>query len=187
MKRENLSDAYPHWINQDFATRLNLNQRWLELNTSSQTNEHPLHAAAYDLLHSGICGRSSEVEDAGWNRVNLETRSPLLDLRMLAFLLRLPPVPWCMKKELCRRAMQDLLPRPILSRPKTPLKRNPVEVAGEIQQEWLACLPKSRAGRIESFVNWEKWCETLCVSKGSFNSAILRPAGLFFWLKAVET
>jgi asparagine synthase (glutamine-hydrolysing) len=157
------------------------------LNTPSQTNEHPLHAAAYDLLHSGICGRGSEVEDAGWNRVNLETRSPLLDLRMLAFLLRLPPVPWCMKKELCRRAMQDLLPQPILSRPKTPLKRNPVEVAGEIQQEWLACLPKSRAGRIESFVNWEKWCETLFASKGSFNSAILRPAGLFFWLKAVET
>jgi hypothetical protein len=40
---------------------------------------------------------------------------------------------------------------------------------------------------MEVFVNWGKWCETLCDSEGSLKATILRPAGLFFWFKAVES
>ena len=177
---------YPQWINEDFSRRLNLPERWLQLQAPSQTKEHPLHPVAYDLLHRGICARALETEDAGWNGVNLESRAPLLDLRMLTFLLRLPPVPWCMNKELCRQAMQGVLPDVILSRRKTPLSRDPVEACCK-NQAWIARLPKSAPSQMEVFVNWEKWCETLCDSKGSLKSAILRPASLFFWLKAVET
>ena len=62
-----------------------------------------------------------ETEDAAWTGVPVESRAPLLDLRMLRFLLRVPPVPWCMEKELLREAMRGILPEEIRSRPKTPL------------------------------------------------------------------
>ena len=153
---------------------------------SRRTSEHPLHSIAYELLHSGICALALETEDAGWQRVNLENRAPMLDVRMLTFLLRLPPVPWCMKKELCRRAMKGALPQSVLSRPKTPFPGDLLE-ACKGEQEWIARLPRTAPGRVELFVNWPKWCETLDDSKGSLRDTILRPASLFFWLKAVES
>lgn len=186
VKREDPFQDYPEWLNEDFSRRLNLKERWLQSRSSPQMKEHPWHPSAYGLLHSGICARALEPDDAGWNRVNLESRAPLLDLRMLLFLLRLPPVPWCMKKELSRRAMQGILPPAVLARPKTPLTRNPVETCSE-NQDWISRLPKIAPRPLEVFVNWEKWCETLSDSKGSLTARILRPAGLFFWFKAVET
>jgi asparagine synthase (glutamine-hydrolysing) len=186
VKREDPFKDYPQWINEDLSKRLDLKQRWLQLKTSPQTKEHPWHPIAYRLLHSGICGSALEPDDPGWSRVNLESRAPLFDLRLLVFLLRLPPVPWCMKKALSRRTMEGTLPRAILSRPKTPLTRNPVETCSR-DQEWINRLPKIAPRQMEAFVNWGKWCETLSDSKGSLKASILRPAVLFFWLKAVET
>jgi len=186
IKREDPFRAYPPWLNEDFARKRNLRQRWLELKDSRRTSEHPLHSIAYELLHSGICALALETEDAGWQRVNLENRAPMLDVRMLTFLLRLPPVPWCMKKELCRRAMKGALPQSVLSRPKTPFPGDLLE-ACKGEQEWIARLPRTAPGRVELFVNWPKWCETLDDSKGSLRDTILRPASLFFWLKAVES
>jgi asparagine synthase (glutamine-hydrolysing) len=186
IKREDPFKDYPQWINESFCVKLNLKERWLQLRTSPQLKEHPWHPVAYRVLHSGFCARALEPDDAGWSRVNLESRAPLLDLRLLVFLLRLPSVPWCMKKELSRRSMQGLLPASILSRPKSPLRQNPVETLRN-KQEWLSRLPKVAPPHLEVFVNWEKWCETLSDSKGSLKASILRPAVLFFWLKAVET
>jgi asparagine synthase (glutamine-hydrolysing) len=186
VKREDPLDSYPEWLNEDFSRRLNLKQRWLQLRASPQMKEHSWHPIGYGILHSGICARALEPDDAGWTHVNLENRAPFFDLRVLKFLLRLPPVPWCMNKELSRRAMEGILPATILSRPKTPLTRNPVETASENQQ-WMRHLPQAGPPQLETFVNWEKWCETLFDSKGSLKASILRPAILFFWLKAVES
>ena len=79
---------------------------------------HPVHPAAYRSLHSGYWSTVLEAEDTGWTRIHLETRAPFLDLRLLRFLLRVPPVPWCMHKELTRRAMRTSLPVEILKTPQ---------------------------------------------------------------------
>ena len=179
-------DDYPEWLNQDFAKIIGLQQRWHDFRNSPEDAQHPTHPLAYKSLHSGLWASILETEDAGWNRVPLETRAPLLDLRILTFLLRLPQVPWCMDKYLCRQAMKNLLPTAITERPKTPARMDLVGLSGN-DSSWIERLPKSRAGRIESFVNWDKWCETLYQSKGSLSRSSLRPAALFFWLKAVES
>lgn len=177
---------YPPWLNSDFEARQNLKRRWLELQQPHPNSSHPLHPLGYDSLHNGYWGSILETEDAGWNRVLLETRAPLLDLRILNFLLRLPPVPWCMDKELVRQTMKYDLPAAVLGRPKTPLLLSPLETCGK-EHQWLSRLPPGNPGAVESFVNWPKWCETLSRSKGSLNWLTLRPACLFFWLKAVES
>jgi asparagine synthase (glutamine-hydrolysing) len=185
VNREDQYAEYPAWLNPEFERRANLRERWLELGITRKNTEHPLHPEAYWSLHNNFWAAVLEAEDPGWTQVNLETRAALLDLRFLRFLLRLPPVPWCVKKELCRQAMKDLLPQTILERPKTPLLKHPIEaVNGDV--EWLRGLPQISPGRIESFVNWTKWCETFYQSKGSLRWTILRPASLFHWLKAVE-
>jgi asparagine synthase (glutamine-hydrolysing) len=148
IKSEDPFRAYPPWLNEDFARKHNLRQRWLELKDSRRTSEHPLHPIAYELLHSGICALALELEDAGWQRVNLENRASMLDVRMLTFLLRLPPVPWCMKKELCRRAMKGVLPQRVLSRPKTPFPGDLLE-ACRGQRDWIARLPRTAPGPVE--------------------------------------
>jgi len=178
-------EVYPQWLNPEFETRMNLRQRWLELRNQKKDLEHPLHPVAYASLHSGYWSQVLEKEDAGWDRVRLETRAPLLDLRVLTFLLRLPPVPWCMNKELCRRAMKAMLPAKVVERPKTPLRRDPLEVCSG-RQEWVSSLAKGAPETLEKFVNCEKWCETFDCSKGSLTWVNLRPLSFLHWLKAVE-
>lgn len=177
--------GYPEWLNDEFTARINLRQRWLELRNRKRNPEHPLHPVAYEALHSGYWAEVLEMEDAGWNRVNLETRAPLLDLRILRFLLRLPPVPWCIDKELCRKAMKDWLPGVVLERPKSPLAADPLKACAE-GGGWISRLPQAAPESLKKFVNWHKWCETFYRSKGSLNWLILRPVSLLYWLKAVE-
>ena len=49
---------------------------------------------------------------------DMHWRHPYLDLRVLTFMLSLPPIPWARRKYILRRAMQGVLPDAILSRDK---------------------------------------------------------------------
>src|SRR5262249_45249162 len=115
--------GYPRWLNPDFEKRAALRQRWKELH-QPQRWEHPLGDAS---LHNSFWGSALETHDAGWTGIQLESRAPLLDLRVLRFLLRLPPVPWCANKELVRLAMKGRLPKRVLRRPKCPLPQDPLQ------------------------------------------------------------
>ncbi|HYA63033.1 MAG TPA: asparagine synthase-related protein [Candidatus Sulfotelmatobacter sp.] len=185
MMSEGSFEGYPTWLNEEFETRANLKQRWLELKNTKRCQEHPLHPRAYDSLHRGYWASVLEAEDAGWNRVRLETRAPFLDLRVLQFQLQLPPVPWCVDKELIRLAMRDTLPAAIVKRPKTPLPMDP-EVESMDRCDWSGLLLEEVPEGLKGFVKWEKWCETFCAPKGSLSLMQLRPLSLLHWLKAVE-
>jgi len=178
-------EGYPRWLNTDFAAKLNLKERWCQSENFGRVEEHPLHSQAYRVLHQGLWGSVLETEDAGWTGVPLETRSPLLDLRVLRFMLRLPSVPWCVHKELARRAMKSRLPEAVLRRPKTPLQQDPLEHCS-LPSGWPQSLSNDARKHVERFVNWEKWCETLREPEGSLSWRSLRPISLLFWLKAVE-
>jgi asparagine synthase (glutamine-hydrolysing) len=185
LKKEDPFTGYPEWLNGDFAARLNLRERWLESRNQNDEPGHPYHPRAYRALHDGYWGEVLEAEDAGWTRVRLETRSPLLDLRVLTFLLRLPPVPWCMDKKIGREAMKNTLPLAVVNRPKTPLRQESLDLCAD-HPEWISKLPAEAPSTLNRFVNWTKWCETFYHPKGSLSWIILRPVSLLYWLKAVE-
>jgi asparagine synthase (glutamine-hydrolysing) len=125
-----------------------------------------------------------ESEDAALIGVPLETRTPLLDLRILRFLLRLPPVPWCVNKELLRKAMKGHLPDAVLLRPKTVLRMDPLE-ACQKKLAWTPATIRPPRG-ILPYVNWSKYIETLEQLKGSLSWGVLCPMSLAHWLKDVE-
>ena len=174
----------PAWLNQEFAdrSRAESEERFQE---RPPLDEHPLHPQAYRALHSGYWASVHEYEDAGCTGVPLETRAPLLDLRILRFLLRLPPVPWCMNKELTRRAMRGRLPDKVVGRPKSPLLENPLEICWQ-REGWRPSVAENPPKQIHEFINWESWLATLGRSKGYFHYEYLYPLSFSLWLKSIE-
>jgi len=68
----------------------------------------------------------------------LEVRHPLADLRLIAFALSVPAVPWAVRKELLRAAMKGTLPEAVRLRPKEPLHLDPlVMFFRERNLEWI--------------------------------------------------
>jgi asparagine synthase (glutamine-hydrolysing) len=174
----------PSWLNEEFSKR---SCALTPENgaTRDPLDTHPLHPQGYASLHSGYWASVLEGEDAGLTGVNLETRAPLLDLRLLRFLLRLPPVPWCIDKELTRRAMGPWLPVEILKRPKCPLLQDPLEACQE-RTGWRPQPVENPPKLIHEFVNWKDWLATLETSKGSLQWSQLYPLSLSLWLKDIE-
>jgi asparagine synthase (glutamine-hydrolysing) len=187
LKREDPFGDYPPWLNEDYESRAHLRQRWMELRTVSVDSEHPFHPRAYESLHEGYWAEVLEAEDVAWTRATVETRSPLLDLRILRFSLRLPPVPWCVDKKLCRTAMQGWLLPEVLARSKTPFPADTLKTLDVwYSRKRISGTSEAVPGSLKGFVNWEKWCETFYGSKGSLSWLNLRPLSLLTWSKAIE-
>ncbi len=123
--KPSLELPFPTWLNPDFATRLRLQKRWEELN-QTPPGIHPFRPEAYRTLQAPFWPCEFESADAAVTLSPMEIRFPFFDLRLVRLLLALPPVPWCVDKELLRVAMRGILPEEIRLRPKTPLPGNPV-------------------------------------------------------------
>jgi len=115
---------YPTWLNPAFERRLQLKDRWARRRAPSSIGKGPREGAYYAMLFSNWLPLL-EGSDAGVTGVPGERRHPLLDLRVVEFLLSLPAIPWCVDKHIFRAAAQNVLPKPIVRRPKTPLAGDP--------------------------------------------------------------
>jgi asparagine synthase (glutamine-hydrolysing) len=146
---------------------------------------HPLHIAGYTGLTGAFWPAAFELEDAGVTGVPVESRAPLLDQRLLRFLLRVPPVPWCMNKELLRTVMRGLLPEEVRVRKKTPLRGDPLLLHAQ-KNGWKAILSNGACERLSKFVNCKMLNTTSRPALGLTLWADLRPIALNYWLKSVE-
>jgi asparagine synthase (glutamine-hydrolysing) len=122
---DGLRQGYPPWVSQDFAARVNLRARWEELHSEPMSLD-PLRPGAYHDLHSPFWPSLFEAYDPGVTSCQLEFRHPFFDIRLLTYLLSVPPMPWFLHKKLLRDAMRGWLPEPIRRRPKTPMAADPI-------------------------------------------------------------
>jgi asparagine synthase (glutamine-hydrolysing) len=128
---------FPAWIDPAFARRANLYERWEQYNSVSECTDEP-RAATLRALRSKVWPALFECYDPGVTRLPLEVRHPFIDLRLVNFLLAIPPKPWCTNKHILRRAMQQHLPQAILDRPKTPLAGDPaLQLSRRAGVRWL--------------------------------------------------
>jgi len=115
--------VFPEWISRDFAKDMKLKERWKEWGMHPNLPlEHPIHPRAYASLSLPQWTHMFEQENAGVTRFPVETRYPFLDLRIVNYLLALPPFPWFFQKMLLREAMTGRLPETVRMRPKTPVQ-----------------------------------------------------------------
>lgn len=127
VKRDPDQTILPNWLKSDFSRRANLAGRWKQQDEARKSwAMHPIHPRAHGSLTLPQWTNIFELEDPGATSYALETRYPFLDLRIVNFLLALPPFPWFFKKTILREAMTGRLPEDVRSRPKAPLAGDPV-------------------------------------------------------------
>ena len=114
--------GYPPWLSPAFEKKQSLRDRWIEWPTSPSSPR----GGAYQSLATPAWRTVLDPMDTGMTGLPLEHRHPLIDLRLVKFALSLPPVPWCVDKELFRVAMKARLPESVLRRPKEPLQGDPI-------------------------------------------------------------
>ncbi len=177
--------AFPRWIAADFARRVGLEHRWNEAINLSSSVRHPILPTAHSFLALPNWAYLFEHENPGVTRFPVEVRYPFLDLRVVNFLLALPPFPWFYEKTILREAMAGRLPETVRRRPKTPL-------AGDPLTEWLK-RPESSwmngaawSSEVDSYVNRG----VLPILDGRHGadelSSGVRPLCLNFWLQSAR-
>jgi asparagine synthase (glutamine-hydrolysing) len=122
------SAEIPKWISPDFERRVELrSRRRLANRTPLMPGRHAVHPDGYESLGLPQWTSMFELNDAGVTRQPLEVRYPFLDLRVVEYLLGIPPFPWCFDKTLLRDSLRGRVPDRIRLRPKTPLASDPLQ------------------------------------------------------------
>jgi asparagine synthase (glutamine-hydrolysing) len=166
---------YPEWLNSAFEYRLQLRERWHALNFPDGPR-HTIRPKGYASLQSPRWQAMFEGFDPGVTKTSYEVRHPFVDVRMLQFLLAVPPLPWCRSKYLLRKSMAGRLPQSVLRRRKKSVDMRPV-------RKFIASLcaaPFRPTEEIRAFVDLER----LSNSRISDNiESILRLRSLNHWLQ----
>ncbi len=151
-------DPLPEWVNGQWARDLDLADRATLLRQVSRSEQVGMAGAP---LWRALFAWS----DAGYNGRPLSIRFPFFDLRLLDFVLAIPPAPWLEDKRLLRAAMGERLPEAVRTRPKTVMPGNVTleqqkqsgvpgwqidllaapEMAGYVDSKWLEAVRRAPA------------------------------------------
>jgi asparagine synthase (glutamine-hydrolysing) len=187
-RRNRLHEAfpYPDWLDEAFARRLGLRQRWQEL-TRQPAEVHPTHGAAAWRLLAPYWTNLLEGLDPGVTRCPVELRHPLFDLRLSDFVFAIPPMPWCVDKELLRSAMRGILPESVRRRPKTLLAGDPLGVILRLGSgRWLQ---RDMLAHVGAYVDRQRVLADLesYPRAGTHDSYLaVRPLCLDHWLRSLS-
>ena len=124
-------------------------------------------------------------------------RHPFLDLRVVNFLLALPPFPLYMEKKLLREVLAGRVPENVRTRKKTPLAGNPLEhYAARNESKNLQNVQWAK--EMEGYVDRAKLERALRAEMGKTRTnlqsrlqmnqidALVRPICLNFWLRSMR-
>jgi asparagine synthase (glutamine-hydrolysing) len=185
IRKDPRTPDFPVWIDPDFARRTNAKERWREINEFAVSESHPILPSGHGSLSLPQWSRMFEHENPGISRQPVEVRHPFMDLRVVEFLLALPPFPWFFRKKLLRDAMAGRLPEAIRTRPKTPLAANPIEkMLDRPEAAWLGRMKWS--DEVASYVNPALAASAARERKPRETSANIRPLCLNLWLQSAR-
>jgi asparagine synthase (glutamine-hydrolysing) len=184
-RKDHAEPVFPRWIAPDFARRISLEKRWKEAIPPSPSERHPILPRAHASLDSPQLAYLFEHENPGVTRRPVEVRHPFLDLRIVNYLLALPPFPWFFEKALLREAMAGCLPESVRRRPKTPLAGDPLaEWLRRFESNWMAEAPWSE--ETDRYINHRAVTSLNGAGERGELSAAVRPLCLNFWLQSVR-
>jgi asparagine synthase (glutamine-hydrolysing) len=152
--------GYPAWLHPELERRLRLRERYAVWQQRGRWEEAPFarsHGRSPARLGLGASTWTNVFEsfDPGATGLPLRVTHPFFDLRVIRFVLGLPPHPWCVEKTLLRVAMRGRLPDAVLVRPKSPLAAYPRHAFPEHRRRRIAALLRITPG-LEDFVQVER-------------------------------
>jgi asparagine synthase (glutamine-hydrolysing) len=175
----------PKWFAPDFARRLNLKDRLQQWSELPEDQPHPILPKAHASLSLPHWAATFQQEHAGVTHSTVEVRYPFLDLRIVNFLLALPPFPYFFEKSLLREAAAGRLPESVRTRRKTPLEGDPLsrhlELSGTKwldELDWTADMDAYTDRRLLQPFQNEPNAEQL--------HSNIRPLCLNFWLQSAR-
>jgi asparagine synthase (glutamine-hydrolysing) len=115
----------PEWLHPGLIERLALRAGRRETSAEASKGGHP-RSWLFDSLNNPFWAHLFEGYDPGTTHQPVEVRYPYYDLRVIGYMLAIPPVPWCLQKRLSRDAMRGILPEAVRRRPKALMAADPV-------------------------------------------------------------
>lgn len=146
---------------------------------------HPVRPDAVRSLGDSIWQSVLEQSQPAYTGVPLEIAWPLLDVRLMEFVFAIPPVPWCQRKELMRRALAGDVPDEVVARPKAPLHGYSEERVARWRADQHGVAPRFGSA-IREFVDTHAVTDTL--QRGSVWDVLAawRVLILDRWLQRIE-
>jgi asparagine synthase (glutamine-hydrolysing) len=174
---------FPEWFTAEVERQFDLRDRFKRA-TVWPTSRHPFNPG-YAWFDDATRMAVWEEFDSTWTGSLLECRFPFMDRRLLGFLLRLPPVPWFMEKEIVRRAQKGILPEEIRRRRKAAVLQDPMLVQ-RAAGKWSFTPPAICPAPLDALIRWPKVLDCLHYSPDASLRVHLGPVVVATWLKAVE-
>jgi asparagine synthase (glutamine-hydrolysing) len=179
LRKQDENDLMPEWIDESFALRTSLRDRWEQF--WADPGYERKRPAAMRALNSKIWTALFEGYDRASTKLDLEVRHPFLDLRLVEFLLAIPATPWCVHKHILRTAMKNKLPPTVLNREKTGLAGDPaLQLARRASVRWLDSFEVSP--QLRAFVNLNRRRSIANEQTSDALWASLRVFALNYWL-----
>lgn len=170
--------TFPEWLRPEFVQRLSLVDRW-QICESETIDPLDAFTTPTAWFIAPLWDRHLSHSDIGQHGVPIEIRFPYLDLRVVAFVLSLPKMPWSCNKHLLRR-LGASLPSEITSRPKTPLCGDPLARSLQNNNELLLKLAQlPLVPLLEEMICVGRWRKAL----GETLWESLRVVTLNYWLQ----
>ena len=179
-----MAPPLPRWLNPRFAERCGLKDRWRQAHADSHASHHRLRSDAARRLATSPWPWYFETFDAGETGVPVEARYPFLDMRVVEYLLAIPPFPWFVDKHILRRAMHGSLPDVVLRRPKQPLGGCPLRA--RLRQGDVA-YPTAFSKELDEYVDRAALPSIARLHESEDCWHDVRPLCLDWWLRYYET
>ncbi len=180
--KEDQKSTFPAWVAPDLVKRLDLEARWKDWSELPRPLMHPILPKGHASLSLPQWPHMFENSSPGVTRCPVEVRYPFLDLRIVEYLLALPPYPWFFEKMLLREAMIGRLPEEVRVRGKKPFGNDPL-IAKLRQPGARGMNPIAWDNEMETFVR-RSVLQANAENSGSVNASThTRSACLNFWLQ----
>jgi asparagine synthase (glutamine-hydrolysing) len=123
---------------------------------------HPTRPRVQGRLWPRVAGYLAGILAPELTGHRLELRCPLLDTRVIRFVVNVAPIPWCQGKELARAAYADTLPASIIRRPKRGVAGLDEALAREWQQHHASvAMTAALAAPLDLWVDEDVWKRAL--------------------------
>ena len=181
-----LADRLRFWRNRDRQVRPN----WITAGAAPAADEpssppHRSRPEAAARLTSSVWQSIHQRADRAFHGAAVELRWPLLDTRLIEFVLAIPAVPWCQRKQLVRRAFAAELPADVVNRPKMSVPGYLDWLVGEWRQRTGAVCPPLHE-RTRAYVDHAALATTLANGDTEAVLAAWRALQLDRWLRVED-
>jgi Asparagine synthase/Glutamine amidotransferase domain len=122
---------------------------------------HPTRPQVQERLWPPVAAYLAGILSPELTGHRLELRCPLLDTRVIRFVVNVAPIPWCQRKELARAAYADMLPAAMVRRPKRGLAGLDEALARDWQQHHAEDPATSLSAPLDDWIDADEWRRAL--------------------------